>query len=176
MARGFSFIELVVVIVILAVISAVFIARFAGANSFNGVVVRDQIIALTRIAQQSSFGRAGVTMTFTPLPGGDDATVVVAETNGTIERVTVPISTLVLAGDVDITNSCGVTAGTNAITNSSPLVIRFGELGNIVASSGVGTSAGAVNRSLRICINNDPVMSVCVSPTGFAYARDCDVD
>lgn len=173
---GYTFVELIVVIVLLSIISAVIISRMAGANAFNGIVVRDQIIALTRIAQQSSFGRANVTMTFTPLPGGNDATIVATESNGVIQSVTVPITSLTLAGDIDTINSCGVTPGGDTIATSSPLVLKFGELGSIVASSGVGTSAGLVERSVRVCIDNDPALSVCISPLGFAYAGDCDVD
>lgn len=180
--NGFTFVEIVVVILLLSVISAVFIARLAGANSFNGIVVRDQIIALTRIAQQSSFGRPVVTMTFTPTVAGDEATIVVAASaaNGMIERVTVPITSLTLAGDINTTTSCGATPGATAITNSNPLVLRFGELGGIIASSGIGTvssaSYGAVQKSVRVCINNSAPLSVCISPIGFAYVGDCDVD
>lgn len=174
--NGFTVVEIILTILVLAIISAVIISRFAGANSFNGIVVRDQIIALTRIAQQSSFGRANVTMTFTPDSSGSDATIVAQGASGVIERVTVPITTLTLTGDINTTDSCGTTAGANVITNASPLVLRFGELGNIVASSGVGTSAGAVQQSVRVCINNNPVMSVCISPIGFAYVGNCDVD
>jgi len=171
---GYTLVEVIIVIVLLSIISAVFIARISSANAFNGVVVRDQIIALTRIAQQSSFGRADVTITFTP--GGNEASIVAAEANGVIERATVPISSLILAGDINQTDSCGVTAGGDSISGSSPLVIKFGELGNIVASSGVGTSAGTVTTALRVCVNNDPSLSVCIAPSGFAYIGDCDVD
>lgn len=173
---GFTLVEIVIVILILAIISAVFMARLGGANTFNGLVVRDQIIALTRIAQQSSFGRSGVTMTFTPNPAGDEATIVAEETNGVIEQVIVPITSLSLAGDIDETDSCGSTFGGDAINSSNPLTITFGALGTIVASSGVGTSAGAVNTALRFCVNNDPALSVCFAPSGFAYIGDCDVD
>jgi len=171
---GFTLVEIIVVVLILSIISAVFIARLSNANSFNGVVVRDQIIALTRIAQQSSFGRPGVTMTFTPV--GDEAIIRAVENDGEIERVVVPITSLSLTGDIDDTSSCAPAGGADAITNSSPLILNFGELGNIVASSGVGTSAGTVNKAVRVCINNDPAVSVCISPSGFAYVGNCDVD
>lgn len=155
-------------------------ARLVGANSFNGIVVRDQIVALTRIAQQSAFGRPFVTMTFTPSVAGDDATVIVAASaaNGTIERVTVPITSLTLAGDINQTSSCESSPGAESITNNSPLILRFNQLGNLIASSGVGTSAsaGTVDKSVRVCINNSPALSVCISPAGFAYVGDCDVD
>ena len=56
------------------------------------------------------------------------------------------------------------------------MTISFGELGNL-GSSGVlgGASTGAVSSAVRVCLNNDPVFSVCFSPSGFAYAGDCDV-
>ncbi len=180
--NGFTIIELVIIIFILSVISVVAMSRFGSPNSFTGLVARDQIITLSRMAQQSAFGRSGVTMTFTPNVAGDQATIelsaVVSAASETLESVTVPISSLTINGDINDTDSCTTTTGAFGVTNGAPLNLRFGELGDLVASSGVagGAGEGTVTSALRICINDDINYSVCIAPTGFAYAGDCDVD
>ena len=68
---GFTVIELVIVIVILSIISIVTMSRIIGGNSFNAIIVRDQVISLARTAQQNAIGRTNVSMTITPNVGGD---------------------------------------------------------------------------------------------------------
>jgi hypothetical protein len=53
------------------------------------------------------------------------------------------------------------------------MTIAFGGLGDL-RTSGVTGSTGAITSAVRICINDSATMSVCVSPSGFAYAGDCD--
>ncbi len=174
MNRGFTLIEIIVALVLVSVLGAVFMSRLGGANSFNGVVARDQIVNLARMAQQSAFGRAGVELSVLPNAAGSEATIIANSDTGVLQRVTVPISSVSLAGDRDVTDSCGVTPGGTAINNSDPFEVRFGRLGEVVASSGVASDSGVVEKSLRVCINSNPELSVCIAPSGFAYTGDCD--
>lgn len=171
---GFSIVELVVVIAILSIISVVAMSRFSRGNAFEGVIVRDQIISLARTAQQNSFGRADVVMTIQPTGGGDLEIETTAD-GTTVEKITTSMSALSLTGDRNVTTSCSPGGGGSAITNANPMIFTFGELGDIASPSGVSGSAGDVNSGLRVCINNDANLSVCVSPSGFAYIGDCDV-
>ena len=50
--RGFTLVELVTVIVLLGIVTAVITPRFISRDSFADYAVRDQIIAAARIAQQ----------------------------------------------------------------------------------------------------------------------------
>lgn len=170
---GFTLIELIITLVILGIVSAVVIPRFISGNSFNAVLVRDQLVAMIRNAQQAALGRANVSLTFTPNSGGSDLSVARADSVGPTETVNIDLSSVTLSGDINVTSSCGSVNGQAAITDSTPMTINFGELGSL-ANSGVTGSVGPVNSGLRICLNNDPVFSVCVSPSGFAYAGDCD--
>lgn len=172
---GFTLVELVVAILILGVISAVTIARFSDGNAANGIVLRDQIVASVRQAQQSAFGRENVEFSLTPNGSGSEATIEVSESNGTILQSTVPIASVGLNADRDVTSSCAVTPGSNAVTSANPIVIDFGGLGEITSAE-VGGTSGAVNTSLKICVDNQSVTSVCISPAGFAYVGDCDID
>ncbi len=173
--NGFTIIEFVIVIVVIGILAAFVMARFTGNNSFNGIAVRDQIVSMTRIAQQSSFGRSDVSLTVTPNGAGTELSLVVADTNGTFESATVEMSGLSLEADINDTTSCSSDVSTDNVTSGAPLIIAFGALGE-VASSGVSGSMGAVTSALKVCVNDDVNFSVCVSPAGFAYGGDCDVD
>ena len=68
---GFTLVEMVIVIVILGIVSVVAMSRMLGGNAFNGVIVRDQIISLSRSVLLNSLGRTGATLTITPSVGGE---------------------------------------------------------------------------------------------------------
>ncbi|MCG8415429.1 MAG: hypothetical protein MI746_14520, partial [Pseudomonadales bacterium] len=135
---------------------------------------RDLIISMARTAQQNSLGRASVEMTITPTVGLDEATIETSDVSGTIQTEVVRLRGVTLSGDINITDSCEATAGVDDITNAAPMTLTFGELGDL-GTSGVTGSTGAVTSALRVCVNNVTADSVCVSPSGFAYAGDCDV-
>lgn len=173
---GFTIVELVIVIFVLGVISATVMSRFSDENAFTGLVVRDQIISQARRAQQGAFGRSPITMVFTPNEPGTAATLEVLEASAALSSSTISINALTITGDTDVTDSCASTAGAG-ITDSAPFTLTFGELGDLVASSGVAGSGsfGAPTKAVRLCINEDVNYSVCFSPAGFAYVGDCDV-
>ena len=171
---GFTLVELIIVLVVIGIISAVAIARLSGGNTFNAIIVRDQIVSMARNAQQHSLGRSSVTMTITPNVGLDTVTLATNDGGGTIDSISVPIDDVTLSGDINTTDSCDTTAGVDSITSAAPMTIDFGELGNL-NTSGVTGSTGAITSALRVCIDDDPDFSVCVSPAGFAYPGDCDV-
>ena len=171
--NGFTLVEMIVVMLLVAIVSATVISRFVGGNAFNPTIVRDQLISMVRGAQQASLGRTGVNLTITPAASGQSLALVTSDSGGTIESIAVDLGGVSLSGDINDTDSCASTPGADNITNATPMTITFAELGNL-GNSGVTGSIGAVNSALRICVNNDVLMSVCVSPSGFAYAGDCD--
>lgn len=173
-ASGFSLVELIITLVILGILSAVIMPRFLGSTTFNAPIIRDQVVALARIAQQSALGRDSVNLTIQPNAGGSNATITVSYDSPEveIESASFPISDVSLTTD-NTTASCSPGGAGNSITNANPLNLNFGELGDL-GDSGISGSEAAVSSALRICINNEPALSVCVSPSGFAYVGDCD--
>ena len=171
--RGFTLVEAIIIIVLVGIVSAFAISRFVGGSSFNPAIVRDQIIAMARNAQQNALGRPDVELTLTPNAGGSELTLTVSDSGGVVNQQSAPLGDVSLSGDINTVSSCGTTGGAQSISNATPMTINFGELGDLEIS-GVTGSTGAVTSALRICVNNNPVNSVCVSPSGFAYAGDCD--
>ncbi len=173
-SNGFTVIEIVIVIVVVAIIAVVALARVSDGNTFDAFALRDQLVSLIRTAQQSALGRADVEVTITPSLSLDTVVITTRYGGGptTINSVEFGLSPISLTGVVNNTASCSVSVGT-AITNGAPFIIRFDELGDLENS---GFAAGTtVTDSVKICLNNEPSNSVCVSPGGFAYAGDCDV-
>ncbi|MBL4670563.1 MAG: prepilin-type N-terminal cleavage/methylation domain-containing protein [Flavobacteriales bacterium] len=173
-AAGFTVIEIVTVIIILAILSSVAMSRILSGNALNAIVVRDQIISLARTAQQNALGRSDVDLVITPSASGDEITLTTNDNAGVIESYTFSLSTVELSGDINNTDSCAATSGADAISNAAPLTLTFGELGDL-GVSGVTGSTGAVTSAVRIRLNDTASESVCVSPSGFSYAGDCDV-
>lgn len=171
---GVTIVELIIVLVVIGILAVVAFGRFAEPNSFNAAIVRDQIISLGRNAQQGALGRAGVSLTMTPNGSGTSLTLDFSDGGGSVNAAVIDLDGVdTFAGDVNTTASCGSTPGATAITNASPLILNFDSLGDLAASGfGAGT---VVTSAVRICINDDAQSSVCVSPSGFLYAGDCDV-
>mgnify|MGYP000653230195 CR=1 FL=1 len=155
-------------------------SRLLEGDIFNASVVRDQLISLARSTQQQALGRSDVALIIRP--NGDSLELKTVEdfvnvtTFTELQSATVDIRSVELAGDVNVTASCSATPGTNAIGNTTPMVIRFNELGDLLGGGVVGSSyPSTASTAMRICVNDDPLNSVCLSPAGFAYAGDCEL-
>jgi type II secretory pathway pseudopilin PulG len=163
---------MIITLVIVGIVSAVVMPRILGRTTFNAPIIRDQIVSQARIAQQSSLGRDSVTLTIQPNGAATTAVIASSSSGGTINSVSLPISEVTLTTDNSAV-SCGVSSGANVVSNATPLNVNFGSLGNLI-NSGVSGSEASVTSALRICVNNEPALSVCISPSGFAYVGDCD--
>lgn len=171
-AQGFTLIELIVAIVLIGILSAVTFSRFLRSDTFNASINRDQIISSVRAAQQKVIGRSDVSLTLQP--EGGQLQLIVEQDNTEVQRSSAPLDGVSLSGDVNILDSCANTSGAYAITASNPMLLEFDSLGDL-RRGGVqgGDYPGPVVTGLRICVNNNPQYSVCVSKAGYAYAGDC---
>lgn len=172
-SRGFTVIETVIAIVLVGILSAVTISRFLQSDTYNPSIARDQIISLSRSAQQKAISRADVTLTIQPV--GNQLEIRLADGDGEIESATVDNASLILRGDVNELDGCEVTDGVDLITNAAPFVLEYDELGDLLRG-GVTGSTGypvAVSTGARICLNADAAMSICWSAAGYAYIGDC---
>lgn len=167
--HGFSIIEIVVVLAILGIMSVVITSRVLRADTYNAAIARDQIISMARTAQQKAIGRNDVGLT---LQGaGDNLNINISDSTGVIQSVRFSRSSVDAQADVNVLSSCSVLPAGTTVTDMAPFVLRYTHLGDLL-EGGVG-GVTAVATGARVCINNDPSMSVCISSTGYAYEGDC---
>jgi prepilin-type N-terminal cleavage/methylation domain-containing protein len=175
---GFTIVELVITIVLIGIVSSVAIARMLSADAFNAIGAREIIVSTLRMAQQRAIGHEDVVVTLQPV--GSDLVISLAGGGANlIPSTTISLRSVSVAVDVDILDACDATPPDvdNTLEALKPLIVDFDALGDLMTAGVVdGTPVYPVDvtTGLRICINNDPIMSICVSKVGYAYAGDCD--
>ena len=166
---GFSIVEMVVAILLIAIIGATLISRFAEPSSFDAAIARDNAIAMALLAQQTALGRENVT--FEIDPAGSDWEFAVAVSGTVIRSVVIPGNDLTLETGSVASGTCALGLDDNV---SSNFMVTYD--GNGFAS-GFSNSVSApvpVSNGVRICVNDNVDFSACISPSGFAHQGDCD--
>jgi len=170
---GFTITEIVIVIALVGIVAALGMSRILRSDTYNAIIVRDQVVSLSRSAQQRAIGRSEVVLTLRPV--GSDLEVEVEDSGGVIQSATLDLESVTLTADVNDLDSCGTSSGATTLTTSNELVFEFDELGDLL-QGGVTGSAGypvTVTSGARLCVDSDPLMSICWSASGYAYVGDC---
>ena len=170
---GFTVVEVVIVIALVGVLSAFIMSRMLRSDTYDAIIARDQIISLSRAAQQKALGRNDIELTITP--SGSTLSIEIEDSTGTVQSAQFDARNVSFSGDVNELDGCGVTPGTDSPSGAAPFVLRFDSLGDLM-EGGVTGAAGfpaEITDGARLCVNNEPVMSVCWSAAGYAYAGDC---
>ena len=170
---GFTIIEAVIAIAFVGIIAALAMSRILRSDTYNAIIVRDQVISLSRAAQQRSIGRSDLVLTLSP--AGNNLDIQVEDENGVNQRASLDLRGVTLTADVNELDSCTSTPGADALTTSNDLVLEFDELGDLLEGGVPGSVAypETVTSGARLCINGDPARSICWSASGYAYAGDC---
>jgi len=150
---GFTLVELISVILLLGILAAMVASRITDPASFDGVVAKDGVLALSRETQQSALGRANVQVTLTPI--GSDIVVSSIVSGAVSTTRSFPTNEVAItAGSVGSGTSCG--------SISSTITLNFDSAGEIEAFDDDG---------FPICLNGES--SLCISPAGFAHQGAC---
>lgn len=171
--RGFSVVELIIVILIMGIIGAVAFSRFVSGSAFNASGAQTAIISVIHAAQQASLGRSNVA--FEIDSAGDSWLFSAVSGSEVLRSMSVSTSNVILE-----TGSTAASANTCANAFDTPVgndfKIDFDSKGDLTAftNSPISDMAGPSFNGVRICVNDDVSLSVCVSPAGYAYAGDCD--
>ncbi|HDZ09345.1 pilus assembly FimT family protein [Pseudohongiella sp.] len=170
---GFSIIELVIVVLLIGIVSAVAMARILRSDTYNPIIARDQLVSIARSAQQKAIGRTDVSLQIQPI--GNNLQFRIEDDTGVVESIDVDLAEVIPSGDTNQLASCSVVGGASVISLSTPMVIYYNKLGDLLEGGVVGSPGypQEVTSGARVCINNDPVMSVCLSAAGYAYVGDC---
>ncbi|MFT5722325.1 MAG: MSHA pilin protein MshC [Motiliproteus sp.] len=158
-AAGFTIIELVVVIALLGILSTAAFSRFSDTQSYHDQQLRDQLISIARVAQQSALNRHGQQVTLQLSRPDDWLLEVMVEIEGTgllsLKRQEVAASAARLFDPVG-----------QEINDATPYEVQYDNLGNL--------ASGAVS---NLNFNDASAHVFCISLAGYAYqaadASDC---
>lgn len=154
--KGFTLIELVMVLIILGVISAIAVSRFSDSQTFSSRAIANQVLASARLAQQTALSRSANTANVQLLLSqqGDDWRFQVM--GGDALDLRIPAANEQIRFGTNMASSCG------ALT-TAPLSLSYDGLGNL--TSGQNT---------RICIaDGNQDREICISSAGYAYEGRC---
>lgn len=172
-SKGFSIIELVSVIALIGITSAVIVSRFLNPGTFSNISAQDSLLTVIRAAQQASLGRATVTFEINQV--ADDWVLEARAGGSPVQIIEIPMNGVVLetGSAVASVNTCA-SAFDTAVAADFELV--FSSKGDLVQFTNNTTTelVDAAFNGVRICVNDSVEFSVCVSPAGYAYAGNCD--
>jgi len=157
--NGFTLIELITVIILLGILSAFAISRFPSSQSYSSAIIKNQLIASARLAQQTSLSRASSTanvlLTVSEILGQWNLVVSNSDALGTSYTAQVDRKSEQVRFGTNLAAAC------SALT-VAPLVITFDGDGNRIPA-----------QNLRICIDSVTDIELCISPSGYAYEGTC---
>ena len=157
---GFTLVELVLTIVILAILSVLAIGLFASKDSYTARATADQILAQARLAQQVALGRSlNINTSFTVARSGDSLTLsVTQDTYSSIRNA-----------DAQSVTVSWKEAGTTACGGGSTadFTVQFDRNGDALSPGG-----NPVNT--LVCVVGSQTIPICISSLGYAYEGVCD--
>jgi MSHA pilin protein MshC len=140
---GFTLVELVTVLILIGVISALGIGLFLGKGSVSSIAARDQLLSATLLAQQRALAGGGATLSISQ--GADEWSFTIdADSTRTAERAGAS-----LAIEVD-----GVPVSIAAL---SPLTFD---------------ARGEIGSNVEFAFQGESDHLLCLASTGFAYTSD----
>ena len=151
---GFTLLELVAVLVLLGILSAVAFPRFATFDSYRDRVFRDTLLTSLRLAQRTALSHNSATVEWRLNSSAADNWLYAIDINSAQQ------TSETLASDQTISYSAslstgGTIAGNLALNNT--LTLRYDPSGNLIWADD-GTSSGALNSSMQLSANGQQAL------------------
>lgn len=163
---GFTLLELVAVLVLLGIISAVAFPRFASFDSYSDRVFRDTLLTSLRLAQRTALSHNSATVEWRLNRSAAENWRYAIDINSAQQTSETLASDQVIAYSANL-SADGTIAGNLALNDT--LTLRYDPSGNLILADD-GDSTGALNSSMQLTANGQ---QLCISLTGFAYAGTC---
>ena len=152
---GFTLVELILVIALLGILSAVAISQFGSTQTYHDLQLKDQLISIARVAQQTALNRHDQVVTFEVSRPSDWLLEVKANGVG-LKRQQIEASAARLFAP-----------GGSEINSATPYVVGYDNLGNLNTVSLANVSFSDATGHL-----------LCITAAGYAYqaasASDCN--
>ena len=164
-SRGFTVVELVVVISLLGILSVVAIGRISGPGAWYGELLATSLLTELRYGQQLALARAD-TQVVVSLHRQADAWRIESATisDGVIRNQEVDL------GDTNLIASNGALIHTLAV--AEPVTISFTNSGEIAALQ-LGAQAGSPDLGLQLAVTGTGSETLCLYNTGYASHAAC---
>ena len=152
---GYTLIELVSVLVLMGILASGASALLAGRSDFSSALVRDQLIATIRLAQQSALSKTQNSLvTHTTRKNGSSFAFDIAHPSSTRTREVEGEGASITWSTTSLTGTC------SSVSNALPYTINFDSRGDTT--------------EVRFCVSGTREYSICVSSLGYAYEGVCD--
>lgn len=165
-SAGFTLIELIMVIVLISVISALGIGLIPSAQNYKSPLFTDQLLNALRTSQRIALLRENPSDALSLNISRDSSEfhLQIMQSGSQVDLISIEHGGAMLAfSNTDFTTPCA-----NLVATALPVVIYFNGAGDLTDASRVQS-----NLNLRVCIIASPARDLCIAPSGYAYAGSC---
>ncbi len=165
-AKGFTLIELIIVIILLSIVSALGIGLLSGTDGYAPRVASDQWLSGLRLSQRLALLRqdASNLLTLNITQSSDAWSMSINQGTNELNRFDIDRNRINMhSSNSDFASACDVLP-----QSTFPMAFYLNGYGNQVNASRTQLS---VNQ--RLCFVGTQSIELCISPSGYAYAGSC---
>lgn len=148
--RGFTLVELVLVIVLLGILSAVGMSLFARSDAFSALAARDRFIAFAHVAQKRALADSGIS---SPL-------ILSITQSSSSWTLSLSQNSNVLVSDTLERGSMTLAMNGTTMTNGQQIQVSYGR-------------DGSTGQNRQWLFSGDYSHPACLTSTGFIHAGNC---
>lgn len=164
--KGFTLIELIVVIILISILSAVGIGLFSSSDQYSARLASDRWLAGLRLAQRLSLQKQNASnlVVMTVTSGSDSWGFSIDQAGINLSDFEIEKEQL----DIRISTSSFSAACSTLPVMSFPNTFNFNGYGDLVSATRVQESTNT-----RLCFIGAQTMDLCISPSGYTYEGLC---
>ncbi len=165
--KGFTLIELIVVIILMSILSALSIGLLSGTDNFSTRIISDQWLTSLRLSQRLSLLKQNPTQLLSlNITQNSNAWLLdIRQAGSSLNQFEVDKKQISIHQSIsDFASAC------SALPQASfPLRFYFNGYGNHVNASRIQLSSNQ-----RLCFSGSQTVELCLSPSGYAYVGSCE--
>lgn len=164
--KGFTLIELIIVIILISIVSAVGMALFPTTQQYASRLIADQWLLSFRLAQRLALTRQNATelLTLSTSDVGGEWLLTISQGATTLDSVTIDkVNVTAKISNIDFVSSCD-----NLTSAAFPVQWYFNGYGDHVTAA-----RAQMTGNTRICFTDTNPREMCISPSGYSYEGSC---